>query len=349
MRSLLGSSGKGSTHDKTSKPSHNDASGASVTASSAAEAAKFTDSWLGTMIKLKAKEARANAYNLRANFKSKKGFQVQVPKRMMFYTALVFLIGPMILFIYKEGHIHDHDPSYHHLKNNNNDNNDKNLVSHGSTAIDGALEHGNTIHNNGQHKNRAGHHVPLKQLLAGGMAIDQNENSAIAASSPPDAASQNLVPSGEQQGDAVPIPLTAVETKAENITDTITATGGASQEDPAVPASSSVVGEQVLEASDGQAVASQETESPQGETGAIDGNTVAEGQNEEQPVQQQQKPGSEAQEVAGNSILQDLPGAGFVSEAEPTDSQQQDVAAQQNADDGSNNDQEDNKEGARKI
>jgi hypothetical protein len=59
------------------------------------------------MLKVRAKQAGRHGYNLRANMSSKKGFQVQVPKRILFYTGLVFLVLPLVLFFREEKHIHN--------------------------------------------------------------------------------------------------------------------------------------------------------------------------------------------------------------------------------------------------
>lgn len=92
-----------------------DASGAESAATvTAGQAAKFADTWMGTMLKVKAKQAGKHIYNLRANMASKKGFHVQVPKRMLFYTTLVFLVLPLLLFFREEKHIHHKDGIAHH-------------------------------------------------------------------------------------------------------------------------------------------------------------------------------------------------------------------------------------------
>ena len=368
MRSLLGSSNssaKGGANDKSSKP-HNDLAAASATASSAAaaEAAKFADSWLGTMIKLKAKEARANAYNLRANFKSKKGggFHVQVPKRMMFYTVLVFLIGPMMLFIYKEGHIHDHDPAYHNVNNNNN------LNSHGSTGLDATSEHSNhnninNIHsnnnnNNGQHKNRAGHHAPIQQLLAGGMALDNQENKAEASSPPGGSASNPLDPPGEHhQGKSASVESEVSEFKVGNATVTLAANiGGVGEAGPDHdPSGLSAMAEEEQRAPDSQSAAGQTEELPQElvlETGGEA--TPGEEQQEEHENEESIENRADPQADLDNPPVQDSPGAGFVPDVKPLDSQEHEEqegvdanALPNDADAGAGTDHEGGEEGAR--
>lgn len=148
------------------------------------EAAKFAESWLGGMFKVQAKQAGKQVYNLRANFRNrKKGFHVQVPKRMLFYTVLVFFIAPLVLFFYKENHIHDHDPAYHHVKKSHSE--DK-VAQHNLKETSDINDNVNNIHhrqpnrtiehsNNNKLKHHgASHHTPLKQLLAGGMALSNN-------------------------------------------------------------------------------------------------------------------------------------------------------------------------------
>jgi len=107
MRPLLSATRSGVGSDLTGG-----ASGATTSAAALPHKGSNLDSWFGAMLKLKAKQAKEHTYNLRANFKSKKGFHVQVPKKMLFYTVLVFLVLPLFLFLYKENHIHDHDPAY---------------------------------------------------------------------------------------------------------------------------------------------------------------------------------------------------------------------------------------------
>ena len=129
-------------------------------------ARQFADSWLGSMIKLRAKQAEKHAYNLRANLKSKKGFHVQIPKRMLFYTILIFLVLPLILFMYKENHIHDHDPAYH--------GSEFDLANH-SLPYHNSPDHPNT--RGGPHKKHGGgngKHNSLQQLLGSGSTATKN-------------------------------------------------------------------------------------------------------------------------------------------------------------------------------
>jgi hypothetical protein len=48
---------------------------------------------------------------------AKRAFKVQIPKRMMYYTMMVFLVLPLALFLWKEMHLDNHhrDPATHDL------------------------------------------------------------------------------------------------------------------------------------------------------------------------------------------------------------------------------------------
>ena len=49
----------------------------------------------------------------RKDASAKRRFRVNIPKKMMVILALVFLIAPLIVFLYKEAHIHEnHDESH---------------------------------------------------------------------------------------------------------------------------------------------------------------------------------------------------------------------------------------------
>jgi hypothetical protein len=54
---------------------------------------------------------------------AKRAFKVQVPKRMLYYTILVFLVLPLALFLWKEMHLDNHDvhrdPTTHDLVKSN--------------------------------------------------------------------------------------------------------------------------------------------------------------------------------------------------------------------------------------
>jgi hypothetical protein len=53
---------------------------------------------------------------------AKRAFKVQVPKRMLYYTILVFLVLPLALFLWKEMHLDNHanhDPATHDLVKSN--------------------------------------------------------------------------------------------------------------------------------------------------------------------------------------------------------------------------------------
>jgi hypothetical protein len=134
-------------------------------------AQQFADTWLGGYVKLKAKQAEKHVYSLRASLKSKKGFHVQMPKRMLFYTVLVFFVLPLILFIIEEifiievTHTHDHDPALHTYKlvDGNNDTN-RTQFQWDDGPKSNLRQHPKGYTNNKQKK-----HPSLQQLLAGGL------------------------------------------------------------------------------------------------------------------------------------------------------------------------------------
>ncbi|CAB9515073.1 expressed unknown protein [Seminavis robusta] len=181
MRPLLFKGGVSTinSEESTSPTAHNASSPVQISAK------QFADSWLGNYVKLKAKQAEKHAYNFKASLKSKKGFHVQVPKRMLFYTSLVFLFFPLVLFMYKENHIHDNDPAFQAHKRTELHSHGSNWTSnHNHTGVllrkrqdrQGSSNNKNT--NN--HQVRGRNHPSLQQLLAGGLPTNTTSKSRSA-------------------------------------------------------------------------------------------------------------------------------------------------------------------------
>ena len=250
---------------------------------------------------MKAKEAEKHAYNLRANLKSKKGFHVQVPKRMLFYTILVFLIGPIVLFLYKENHIHDHDPAYNHVKGHGDNkdalqhnphdtvHNSNNSAHHNNGhsqqpnhAMRGHANNNNNLNHNKHHA--PGHHAPLSQLLAGGMALNHSNSAA-----PTLPGQHPVLPAGS----------------SENATGTTLPSATTANQLPAI----SVVEQQGAPDDPSQQA------SPQEAAAAVDG-------EQQSLMQQQQEP--ETQPLPeGISQGQEAAGAGFIPESPELQQQQE--------------------------
>jgi hypothetical protein len=165
-------------------------------------AQQFADTWLGGYVKLKAKQAEKHVYNLRASLKSKKGFHVQIPKRMLFYSVLVFLVLPLTLFIIKETHIHDNDPAFHMHKFREGGN-DTNRTHYRPEGGPQSNKHSNPI---GHPNKRQKYHPSLQQLLAGGLPHDLEVNQLASQRAGYDAKANNKSAATAEGGDeSVPL------------------------------------------------------------------------------------------------------------------------------------------------
>jgi len=172
--------------------------GGAVNTAAGEEMAKFADSFFGSAV---IKDSKKHFFNVRAKVKArvKKGFHVQLPKRTLYAIAMVFLVGPLVLFGYRENHIHDHDPAYHHYTRHGPQNGSKADHSHPDVTTgvhERAYDDSNTLHSNNRNKHHhvtnhtarshhkalprkfhaADEHAPIQQLLAGGIHLSNNTN-----------------------------------------------------------------------------------------------------------------------------------------------------------------------------
>ena len=71
-------------------------------------------------------------YNVRdhSDASAKRKFRVRVPTRLLRYVVLVFLIGPLVVFVHREGHIHDNSSENHYKAEHFNHVDTKDVLAH---------------------------------------------------------------------------------------------------------------------------------------------------------------------------------------------------------------------------
>jgi hypothetical protein len=62
---------------------------------------------------LKLNERKKDGDSAGAHQHGKKRFQVRLPGRLLFVLALIFLVLPILIFLHKEAHIHNHDSAHY--------------------------------------------------------------------------------------------------------------------------------------------------------------------------------------------------------------------------------------------